>query len=133
MPVAKITGAMDGEKPLECKKCHQNPGLIVIRHALRAALPDPGWGRGVGLCPQGRFIERVALKQERGGCPPGEAEVIRAVSTASWRVGDVTEMGFVWRFVEVRLKAKEKVRSSARGSQPWWVPVPSNVKAQEET
>ena len=83
---------------------------------MQTKLPKKPVDEGQGLPPsQGRFTERVALKQERGGCPPGEAEVIRAVSAASWRVGDVTEMGFVWRFVEVRLKAKEKVRSSARG------------------
>lgn len=71
---------------------------------------------GQGLPPsQGRFIERVALDQQRGCCPPGEAEVMRSVSTASWRVRDVTKMGFVWRFMEVRLEAKGKVRSSARG------------------
>lgn len=71
---------------------------------------------GQGLpASQGRFIEWVALDQERGGCPAGEAEVMRSVSAASWRVRDVTEMGFVWRLMEVRLEAKGKVRSSARG------------------
>lgn len=84
-------------------------------HEMRGCKPDGPknqWAK-VLVAPTSGVIQRTERFIRRVGTARLE-EMVKSTWYFDLRVGDKV-MGFTWQFMQVRLKAKGKVPSSARG------------------